>query len=99
MVSAQLRSKKERTEAQIPEVVGKRTIKSEKINYKRMTISLPENIAEVLEALSQEQGITQNEALKRAILTEAFIQRELIHESDILVRKKGQDTLERLVFM
>jgi hypothetical protein len=83
----------------IPEVVGQRTIKSEKIIYKRMSVSLPENIAELLEALAQEQGITQNDALKRAILTEAFIQREVIHGSDILVRKQGQDLLERLVFM
>lgn len=83
----------------IPEVTWQRTVKSDKINYKRMSISLPENIADLLEALGKEQGITQTEALKRAILTEAFIQRELSHGSDILVRKPGQDTLERLVFL
>jgi Ribbon-helix-helix protein, copG family len=83
----------------IPEITGQRTVKSDKINYKRMSIALPEHIAELLEALGQEQGITQNEAIKRAILTEAYIQRELLNGSDILVRKQGQDTLERLVFM
>jgi hypothetical protein len=74
----------------------KRT-KTEKIEFKRLSIALPEKVAEILEELSKLQGITQVEALKRAILTEALLQKEIHQGADILIRKPD-GTIERIIF-
>lgn len=54
-------------------------VKREKIakSPKRMTISLSEDAADYLEDLADAQGITQSEALRRAIATEAYLQKSI----------------------
>jgi hypothetical protein len=64
---------------------------------KRMTISLPQESARMLELLSELQGVTQVEALRRAISTEAFIQREVKNGSRILVEATDKQ-IKELVF-
>jgi len=64
---------------------------------KRMTISLPQDTARMLELLTELQGVTQVEALRRAISTEAFIQREIKNGSRILVQAPDNQVKE-LVF-
>lgn len=66
-------------------------------DLKRMTIALTQETAKMLELLSEHQGVTQIEALRRAISTEAFIQREIKNGSRILVQSPDNQTKE-LVF-
>lgn len=63
-------------------------------NNKRMSVTLSQDEAEMLEWLAQDQGITQKEALRRAIATEAYFYKErkagskiLFHTSDRQVRE------------
>jgi hypothetical protein len=74
-----------------------RKFKTDKIQHRRMSIALPEKIAELLENLAALQDITQAEALRRAILSESFLQKELLDGSDILIRKRD-GSLERVLF-
>ena len=53
-------------------------------NVKRMSVSLSSDAAELLEWLAVTQGITQTEALRKAIATEAYLYKEI---------KKGSKTL------
>lgn len=71
--------------------------KSKANELKRMTIALPQETAKMLELLSELQGVTQSEALRRAISTEAFIQREIKSGSRILVQAPDGQVKE-LVF-
>ena len=64
---------------------------------KRMSVSLPQETAKMLELLSELQGISQVEALRRAISTEAYIQREIKNGSRILVESTDKQIRE-LVF-
>lgn len=64
---------------------------------KRMSISLPPDIAELLEFLANTQGISQNEALRKAIATEAYIQQEIREGSTVLIQKSNK-TLKEVVF-
>jgi hypothetical protein len=54
---------------------------------KRMSISLTGKIAESLDLLAKSQGITQNEALRKAIGTEVYIREELDKKSRFVVIK------------
>ena len=64
---------------------------------KRMTVSLPPETARMLEILSEMQSITLNEAIRRAISTEAFIQAEVRKNSKVLV-KPEQGEVKELIF-
>ena len=54
-------------------------------NGKRMTIFIPENLVKHLEWLAEVQGISQAEAIRKAIATESFIQREIARGSKVLI--------------
>lgn len=69
----------------------------QKPKEKRMTISLPSETARMLELLCELQGVTQTEALRRAISTEAFIQREIKDGSKIFVESPDR-RIKELVF-
>ena len=56
-------------------------------NGKRMTIFIPENLVKHLEWLAEVQGISQAEAIRKAIATESFIQREIARGSKVLIEK------------
>jgi metal-responsive CopG/Arc/MetJ family transcriptional regulator len=66
-------------------------------NIKRMTISLNDETAEMLDYLATSQGISQNEALRRAIATERYLKEELQGGNRILVQKSNNEIRE-LVF-
>ena len=61
---------------------------------KRMTISLPEDVVQMLEKLSDSQGVTQNEAIRRAIATESYLKDELEKGSTLLIQKSNRDIRE-----
>jgi hypothetical protein len=82
---------------EVSEVAKNKNSKSGKIEFKRLSIALPEKVAEVLEELAILQGITQVDALKRAILTEALLQNEVHKGADILIRNPD-GTIERILF-
>lgn len=64
---------------------------------KRMTVVLPPDTARMLDILSELQSVTLNEAIRRAISTESFIQSEVRKKSKILVESETGDTRE-LIF-
>jgi hypothetical protein len=67
-------------------------IEKAKAPPKRMSISLTGQAAEVLDTLSRSQDITQNEALRKAIGTEAYIRNEIASGSRIVViRSDGKE--------
>lgn len=64
---------------------------------KRMTVVLPAETARMLEILSELQSISLNEAIRRAISTESFIQTEIRKQSRLLLETKNGETKE-LIF-
>lgn len=61
---------------------------------KRLSISLSEDAATLLEFLASSQGISQNEALRKAIATEAHLLEERKKGGKILIRKANQEFYE-----
>ena len=64
---------------------------------KRLSISLSADAAGLLESLSEEQGISQNEVIRKALATEAYIQQEIQLGSRILIQK-ADDEIREVVF-
>ena len=63
-----------------------------KTSPKRMSISLTGQAAEVLDTLATSQDITQNEALRKAIGTEAYIRNEIANGSRVtIIRADGKE--------
>ncbi|MBT9317744.1 ribbon-helix-helix domain-containing protein [Leptothoe spongobia] len=83
---AEKRKKKNNTR-EVPTVPG----------TKRLTVVLPPETAEMLESLSAMQSITLNETIRRAISTEALIQREVRKGADILIETQDGRT-KQLIF-
>jgi len=63
-------------------------------NMKRMSVSLSGDAAQLLESLSKAQGITQNEALRKAIATEAYIRQEILQGTKVLLQKPDGEIRE-----
>lgn len=64
---------------------------------KRMTITLPVDAVKLLDFLASTQGVSQVEAIRRAISTEAFIQGEVQEGSRILI-ETASGNVKELVF-
>lgn len=60
---------------------------------KRMTIYLSKELADKLEQLSRDLGISQTEALRRAIATEAYLRKEIDNGGKLLI-KNGSNMKE-----
>jgi hypothetical protein len=80
-----------------PKLQAKSKEKVKTAELKRMTIALPPDAARMLELLSELQGVSQSEALRRAISTEAFIQREIKDGGRVLIQSPDNHVKE-LVF-
>lgn len=63
-------------------------------NTKRMSISLTGDSAQLLELLAEIQGVSQNEALRRAIATEAYLMEERRQGSKVLLQKSDKEIRE-----
>jgi hypothetical protein len=61
---------------------------------KRMSISLSGDVIALLEFLAETQGITQNEALRKAIATEAYFLQERNQGSTVLLQKSDKEIRE-----
>jgi hypothetical protein len=61
---------------------------------KRLSISLSGDTATLLEFLATSQGISQNEALRKAISTEAYLLKERKKGGKILIQKASQECCE-----
>jgi len=64
---------------------------------KRMSVTLPIDVAEMLEFLATSQGISQNEALRKAIATEAYFQKEIKQGSTVLIMNSDK-SMKEVVF-
>lgn len=63
---------------------------------KRLSISLSDDAARLLEFLAESQGITQNEALRKAIATEAYLLEERMQGTKVLLQKSDKEIREVL---
>ena len=79
-----------------PEHDAKGTEKNE--TSKRMTVNLPAETARMLEILSKLQSISLNEAIRRAISTESFIQNEIRNNKSRLYLETSEGETKELIF-
>ncbi len=63
-------------------------------NVKRMSVTLSADAAELLEWLATTQGITQIEALRKAIATEAYLHKEIKQGSKVLLLNSDKEVRE-----
>lgn len=63
---------------------------------KRMSISLSGETIELLEFLAESQGISQNEAIRRAIATDVYFLKERLEGSKVLLQKPDKEIREVL---
>lgn len=63
---------------------------------RRLSISLSDDAANLLEFLAKTQGITQNEALRKAIATEAYLLEERMQGTKLLLQKPDKEIRELL---
>jgi metal-responsive CopG/Arc/MetJ family transcriptional regulator len=61
---------------------------------KRMSINLSSDVAKWLQAIADEQNISQSEALRRAIATEKYLLDERSKGSKILLQKSDKEIRE-----
>lgn len=66
---------------------------------KRMSISLSGEVAETLESLAKKQGLTQNEALTKAIALSAYFFEQKESNSTVLIKKADSKELIEVVFL
>jgi Ribbon-helix-helix protein, copG family len=63
---------------------------------KRMSIGLSGETVELLEFLADSQGISQNEAIRRAIATDVYFLKERLEGSKVLIQKSDKEIREVL---
>lgn len=61
---------------------------------KRMSVSLSGDAARLLEELATQQGVTQVDALRKAIATEAYFQKEIREGAKVLLQKADKEIRE-----
>jgi Ribbon-helix-helix protein, copG family len=61
---------------------------------KRMSIGLSGETVELLEFLADSQGISQNEAIRRAIATDVYFLKERLEGSKVLLQKPDKEIRE-----
>ena len=61
---------------------------------KRMSISLTGDAVKFLEFLAESQGISQNEALRKAIATEFYLLEERLKGSKVLLQRADEEIRE-----
>ena len=67
---------------------------NEKCQNKRVSVSLPLDTIEKLDKIASRHGITMTDAIRRAIATEAYIDREIQENSKILIQKPDNSLIE-----
>lgn len=70
--------------------------KTKTSDVKRMSVSLSGDIARMLEFLAKSQGISQNEALRKAIATEAYLLEERMQGTKVLLQHPDKEVREVL---
>lgn len=61
---------------------------------KRISVSLPEETARLLELIAKSQGISQNEAIRRAIATEAYLRQATTEGYKVLLQSQEKEIRE-----
>jgi hypothetical protein len=78
----------------MPNTIADNTAPKSPPGTKRMSISLSGDTAELLEFLAESQGISQNEAIRRAIATEVYFTKERQDGSKVLLQKPDKEIRE-----
>ena len=63
---------------------------------KRMTIQLSDELAKHVEWLAETQGISQVEAIRKAIATESYFQQEIMQGAKVLIERN--QSLREVIF-
>ena len=74
-----------------------KSVNKDKCETKRVSVSLPLDTIKKLDQIASRHGITMTDAIRRAIATEAYIDREIQEDSKILIQK-SDNTLREVVF-
>ena len=69
---------------------------SESTPQKRLSISLPPDVSEMLDYLADSQGISLNEAIRKAIATESYFLQERSSGTKILLQGRDKEIREVL---
>jgi hypothetical protein len=76
--------------------IADNTVPKSTPSTKRMSIGLSGETVELLEFLAQSQGISQNEAIRRAIATDVYFLKERLEGSKVLLQKSDKEIREVL---
>jgi Ribbon-helix-helix protein, copG family len=74
--------------------IADNTVPNSPSGTKQMSISLSGDTAELLEFLAASQGISQNEAIRRAIATDVYFIKERQAGSKVLLQKPDKEIRE-----
>lgn len=72
-------------------------VAKDKCQSKRVSVSLPIDVIDMLDKIANRHAITMTDAIKRAIATEAYIEDEINEGSKVLIQK-SDNTLREVVF-
>jgi hypothetical protein len=79
-----------------PNTIADNTAPKSIQSTKRMSIGLSGETVELLEFLADSQGISQNEAIRRAIATDVYFLKERLEGSKVLLQKPDKEIREVL---
>ncbi|MFP4253458.1 MAG: ribbon-helix-helix protein, CopG family [Halothece sp.] len=68
-----------------------------KTETKKVTVNLPTETIERIREIADKHGLTMTEAIRRAIITESYLEKQIAEGNKILLEKPDQ-TYTELVF-
>ncbi len=74
--------------------IKEKSANKDKLQTKRVSVSLALDTIEKLDKIASYHGITMTDAIRRAIATEAYIDSEIQENSKILIQKSDNSLIE-----
>ena len=63
----------------------------------KVTVNLPDDTVEAIKKMAEDRGITQTEAIRQAIESQYFLNREVQNGREILLQNPANKTVQRLI--
>ena len=74
--------------------IKEKSTHQDKLQTKRVSVSLPLDTIEQLDKIANRHGITMTDAIRRAVATEAYLDNEIQENSKILIQKSDNSLIE-----
>lgn len=71
---------------------------TKKAQTKKVTINLPLETIDKINEIAQKHGLTMTEAVRRAIITESYLETQMDQGNKILIENPEKKTYSELVF-